>query len=289
MTDKTAPEASLQTLREDIDRIDGEIHRLIRHRADVVARLGALKRAAASAKGDLSSGGMALRPGREAQVLRRLIAAHDGPLPETALFGIWRTMMSAFLRMQSPIEVRVDMSAGDWRIWDLARIHFGAETPIEPCADSAQALDDCRKDGHVLAVLPAPSAGNPWWQALSEGGLMVVAALPFLGARSSDGVQACLVARAVPEASGDDLTWLRIDGGADDTVLAASASKAGLELSPVAAYKASRLVMCSRFLDADDAAFKALSGALAGHGVKVERVGSFARPIPRLIRRSASD
>ena len=51
---------SLDSLRQQIDVIDGELHAMIRHRADLVDRISAAK----------PPGGLALRPGREARVMR---------------------------------------------------------------------------------------------------------------------------------------------------------------------------------------------------------------------------
>ncbi|HYZ32124.1 MAG TPA: chorismate mutase, partial [Crenalkalicoccus sp.] len=63
--------AALAALRAEIDTLDDALHDLLMRRAGVVARL-----AASRAKGDAP----ALRPGREAAVLRRLLARHAGPL-----------------------------------------------------------------------------------------------------------------------------------------------------------------------------------------------------------------
>ena len=57
---------TLLDLRRKIDAIDGRLHELIRERADLVGSISAAKPA----------GGLALRPGREAQIMARL---KDGP------------------------------------------------------------------------------------------------------------------------------------------------------------------------------------------------------------------
>ena len=50
----------LDLLRQEIDAIDGELHGLIGRRATLVDRIAASKQ----------PGGLAMRPGREARVLR---------------------------------------------------------------------------------------------------------------------------------------------------------------------------------------------------------------------------
>lgn len=274
MTKDRITPPSLEALRQEIDEIDGEIHRLIKRRADVVETLGALKKAGGSTQ--------ALRPGREAQVLRRLIRTHNGPFPAVALLGLWRTMMAAFLRMQQPLEIRV--AGKDLELWDVARIHFGAETPIACAADSDDAVAEVRAADGIAAVVPAPADNDGWWRQLSEGGVMVAAKLPIFSRPGTNGPGAFLVARARPEPSGDDVTLLRFSGPgpALDQIIAKAAADAGLELSPIAAYNppepqapASRLMAVDRYLDAEDDALARLGSG----GVEVERVGCFARPI----------
>src|SRR5258708_17797058 len=76
---------SLDSLRQEIDAIDGELHGLIRRRAALVDRISASK----------PVGGLALRPGREARVMRQRLATHQGPLPLTAIYRMWRGQMWA--------------------------------------------------------------------------------------------------------------------------------------------------------------------------------------------------
>ncbi|RMF11079.1 MAG: hypothetical protein D6763_04215 [Alphaproteobacteria bacterium] len=278
MTEDGSASASLEALRNEIDSIDGEIHRLIRRRAEVVEALGALKQA--------NGPSLALRPGREAQVLRRLVATHTGRFPTAALLSLWRTMMAGFLRMQQPVEVCV--AAPDLALWDQVRIHFGGEMPITAVASSQDALAALDQAGPRIAVLQPPAPDDCWWRLLAQGGPMVIARLPFFYRRNQNLPHAYVVALAAPEPSGDDVTWLRLAGGAAalDHLVVEGAGHAGLELSTVAAYNpteprtpASWLVAVSRFMAADDEALNRLKNQALANGVEVERVGCFARPI----------
>src|SRR5262245_39676112 len=70
---------SLDDLRQEIDAIDRELHGLIGRRADLVGRITAAK----------PTGGLAIRPGREARVLRQRLAVHQGAFPAAAVFRMW--------------------------------------------------------------------------------------------------------------------------------------------------------------------------------------------------------
>ena len=87
----------LAALRAELDRIDDALHDLLIRRADVVARVAATK----------PNGTLALRPGREAAIIRRLLARHTGHLPPQALVRLWRELLAATTAMQGPFVVAV--------------------------------------------------------------------------------------------------------------------------------------------------------------------------------------
>ena len=89
---------SLQTLRERIDALDRQIQTLITQRARCAQRIGAIKQAA-GATGNL------YRPEREAQVLRRVIEANQGPLSNEEMARLFREIMSACLALEEPLRI----------------------------------------------------------------------------------------------------------------------------------------------------------------------------------------
>lgn len=70
----TAPD--LAVLRAELDRIDNTIHDLLIERAGIVEQVARSGKPAA------------FRPGREASIVRRLVASHRGALPKVTLFRI---------------------------------------------------------------------------------------------------------------------------------------------------------------------------------------------------------
>ena len=128
------PETSLAALRAEIDAIDDALHDLVMRRAAVVARL-----AASRVKGDDAS---SLRPGREAAILRRLLARHSGPLPAIAVARLWREILSSSNAMQGGFSVA--LPAGDAQLHEAARSRFGAAGAFGPRGGR----------GGVVAALP---------------------------------------------------------------------------------------------------------------------------------------
>ncbi len=219
---------SLNKLRQEIDAIDGDLHGLIRRRAALVGEISAAK----------PDGGLAMRPGREAVILRRRLAEHEGKFPASAIYRMWREMMSAFTLMQTPgLKIAVCRPADQPGYWDLARDHFGCQVPMQAHESPAQVLAEVLSSPTTIGVVPAPIEADtaPWWPLLASGEATlpnVVAKLPFLAmpnARARS-ISAVVLARIEPEESGDDRSLISVESksGLSRNRIAGAAAKAGL-------------------------------------------------------------
>ena len=206
---------TLAELRLDIDRIDDGLHALLMERAQLVARV-----ASQGAKG-----GVPLRPGREADIIRRLLAGHTGPLPRSALARIWRELLAATTAMQGAAikgghRITVCETDPGNAFVQCAREHFGALTPLRVHRSPAQAIGEVSSGSATAAVLPMPAEDEAsavaWWTALlhrDEPRIHVVARLPFWSPRpeGSPKVQALVVAAIAPDASAHDRSLVGIE------------------------------------------------------------------------------
>ena len=193
------PEDALAALRGEIDALDDALHDLVMRRAAVVARM-----AASRVKGDASS----LRPGREAAILRRLLARHSGPLPPAALARLWREILSASNAMQGAFSVA--LPEGDTEVYKAARARFGAMGTPDFRAGPEAALAALAEGAVQAAALPVPAAegAGAWWTGLDAPRLQVVMLLPFYAATPVP--RAVVVTRDGPDPSGDDRSLLRL-------------------------------------------------------------------------------
>ena len=94
----------LASLRAELDRLDDALHDTLMRRAEVVKQVAALR----------VKGPVPLRPGREAAIIRRLLARHDGGLPAFGIVRIWRELLGTTTAQQHPLVVSV-CEAGDDR------------------------------------------------------------------------------------------------------------------------------------------------------------------------------
>jgi chorismate mutase/prephenate dehydratase len=237
----TPGDAELAALRAEIDTLDDAIHDLLMRRVGVVARL-----AASRAKGK----GPAIRPGREAMILRRLLARHGGPLPRAGLVRLWRELLCATTSMQAPLTAAAWLpDAGV----EVLRAHLGLAAPVTHCAGEAAAIEAATSGATALAALPP--AGR-WWLTLDPARLFVTARLPFFGVSDAT---VFLLSPTPPDASGDDRSLARIPAAAAEALAAA-----GLAPTLIAQQDEFLLVELPGMIAAHDERLAALGGTLLG-------------------------
>ena len=207
------PAASLAALRAELDRLDEQLHDTLLSRAEVVERIALVK-----------DGGVALRAGREADIIRRLLARHAGALPPATIVRIWRELLAGTTAMQGKLLITVcDTEPGNPFTF-AAREHFGALTAMRTHRSPAQAIAEVSSGVATAAVLPMPAEGEPasaaWWVGLlnrDNPRIHVVAQLPFWRPRPEGAptVQALVVAATAPDPSAADRSLLGLELSAE--------------------------------------------------------------------------
>jgi chorismate mutase / prephenate dehydratase len=282
------PIRSLDDLRREIDEIDDAIHDLIMRRAALLGDIAAAKGAGAN-----GPGGAYLRPGREALVLRRLVARHRGQFPKPALVRLWRELISAPLALQGAFAAAVYAPDGISGYWDLARDHYGSHTSFVPYHAVGQVIAALGDGSAVVGVLPLIQAedADPWWRHLvrvDDKGPQIVARLPFAGAGNArdKGAQALVIGAIVPERTGRDRSYLalEVEGELSRTKLRAELKRSGLEPTFFASWQSAgerrrlHLVEIDDFVSAGDARIANVTAAMEGTIDRVYLLGSYAVP-----------
>lgn len=167
--------SDLTVLRDEIDRIDLAMHELLMERGRIIDHLIEIK--------TKQGGGSAFRPGREAQVMRRLAERHKGLLPLDTAESIWRIIIATFTYVQSNFSIHVDVSAGDAPVRDSARFHFGFTVPYcahENARAVIAAVAASNGDLGMVRIVAGMQEGA-WWKALEgENAPKIIARLPFV-------------------------------------------------------------------------------------------------------------
>jgi chorismate mutase/prephenate dehydratase len=205
--------SDLAELRRCLDEIDDKLHDLLIKRAEVVSVVAASKR-----EGKLA----AFQPGREAQIIRRLVDRHSGDFPVATLVRMWREMLAATVQLQSIFAVAVFAPIESQGFWDLARDHYGSHTPMSAYHSIGQVIRAVTEGRASVGVLPMPQEGetDPWWRHLlskDEDAPRVVARLPFGGRGNArtDGAGALAIGRGVQQETGQDRVLLAAESSTD--------------------------------------------------------------------------
>ena len=272
-----APTALAQ-LRAELDSIDDKIHDLLMQRAAVVERVAR----------DGGKTGAKIRPGREASMLRRLLARHEGAMPPQTIIRFWREMFAGALIIEGGQTVAVCTGDENADLAALAREHFGPLTPIRRHRNPAQAMADIERGSAQIAVLPpwGDAPDGSWWTALmgTRTPLSVIGKLPFWTQRpeGTPNGEAYVVAAMRPDASGADRGLIALELAADisRTRITGNLTQAGLAPGAIWLKRISdadmlALVEVDGLVNDDDPRLEQITGVLAPPSI----IGGFAIPL----------
>jgi chorismate mutase/prephenate dehydratase len=139
---------SLEELRKRIDEIDLQLVKLLNERAQVVVDIGKLK-----SKTDKPI----YAPDREKQVLEKVLAANNGPLPDRTIIAIWREMMSGSFALEKPLRIAYLGPQGSFS-HTAAMLKFGQSVDYEPLPDIRSIFEEISKSRCDLGLVPVENS-----------------------------------------------------------------------------------------------------------------------------------
>lgn len=243
---------SLDAVRARIDAIDAELLTLVDERASLARDVAAAKAAA----GDVGKFG--LRPGREAQLLRTLLARPRNAATPSLIVRLWRELIGDSLSRQGPFHIAVH---GGARTIEHARMRFGAAPALKTVAKAEEALAAAKTLGGVAVLSLA--ADTPWWgRLLAEPKLRVFAAMPCLAAWGPRGSLA--VAEIEVEPTGQDLTFWVTDAPGSVASIEEALGRDGVAGDLIAEAGGLKLFALMGYYQPDDARLARAPGRLSG-------------------------
>jgi chorismate mutase/prephenate dehydratase len=132
--------------RAGIDRIDGELVKLLSERARLAKEIGKLK-------GD----GPVLRPEREAEVLRRATSANPGPLPNESLGRVFAEIVSACRALEQRLHIAYLGPAGTFSEMAVGK-HFGHSVDGVPLPSIDEVFREAETGATQFAVVPVENS-----------------------------------------------------------------------------------------------------------------------------------
>lgn len=136
----------LKQLREQIDRLDDELLKLVNQRAALAQQIGHLK-----------EDGVVLRPEREAQVLQRVQGNNKGPLSNAAVAQLFTEVMSQCRALEAPLTVAYLGPEGTFT--EAAALkRFGSAIQKLPCATIDEVFHAAESGAAHYGVIPVENS-----------------------------------------------------------------------------------------------------------------------------------
>jgi chorismate mutase/prephenate dehydratase len=274
---------TLADLRRRIDELDDALHDVLIERAAVVESVARLKQRDATPP---------LRPGREAQIIRRLLARHRGAFPKPTLVRLWRELLAGTIAIQVELKLAVHAADNAAELWDLARDHYGSHTTMTGFRSPGEVLGAVRDGRATLGIVPVPSQDDreAWWRLLTGSEtpvLRIIAKLPFGARGSARGDRDAFVVAAIePEESGDDRSVFLLESDEQLSRARLLTALTNVGLPPVVlavtdgeADGGTFLVEFGGWVSSGDARFKDLQAGLGGTALRAVCLGAYARPL----------
>jgi chorismate mutase len=193
---------TLDQVRARIDAVDAELLRLIDERAALAEQVAEAKRQSDTA------GKFALRPAREAQVIRRLLALERRAADPGLIVRIWSELIGHSLNRQGAFHVAVwGGRGGAARVTELARQRFGQAVYMHSVDKPEMLLSEAKTLGGVGVGLLTPDSA--WWaRLLVEPKLTAFAVLPSLATWGIPEALAIAEVEMEPAGEGDETLWV---------------------------------------------------------------------------------
>lgn len=222
-----AGQEALKELRRKIDRIDMRLVRLLNDRASLVVEVGKSKR---------NTGAPIYAPHREAEVLAKALKANTGPLPDRAVEGVFRELMSGSFAIEQPLRIGYLGPPGSFS-HAAAMAHFGSSVSFEDLREIRGVFTEVRR-GHVDYGLVPIENSTHGGVAEALDAFLETAGEVTIYAEVQLAVHLALLANcqpsqirrvhAKPEASAQCRTWLATQYPQAEVLAAASSSRAAM-------------------------------------------------------------
>ena len=239
-------ESEIRQIRAEIDAIDTNVHEQLVRRVELAVKM-------AAAKDKVAAGQPRMRPGREAAILRSLLARHAGPLEFPVVARIWRELINANLRVEGDFRIAL-FADGREDVERAARSQFGDLTPFDRYDTAQEALTAAAQQSDTLAVLPFGNGSEDWALLAEEANqqLGVIAALPFV-MNEGEVASALCFGTMDREDTGHDTSLAIIEGTSNPTEGDVLASAGDCQLRAVEGYVAADDPLWQKIKDAEGA------------------------------------
>ncbi len=279
-------QAKLLEFRGQIDALDDKIIDLLVERIGIVSQVGAMKRSVDETQ-------CPLRPGREAEMIRRVSKKFEGTaFSPAAAAAMWRTLIGASTAVENTLKISVFATDKDESLYWLAREYFGGFLSITKQPQIKRVIGDVMDGTASVGIVPNfnHTVEDQWWTTLLQRGQnmpVVFAHIPFVyyeqpGRLSPAGLA---IGNITPEATEEDVTIIVLDMDYNvsqhrmQTAFAQAKLQAQwLSIANLSTQSRHHLIEIKGFVDEKHESIKAFLANLGSTVMNTHFLGSYAVP-----------
>ncbi len=179
----TQYDASLSQYRSEINAIDDQMLDLLAKRMKIVEKVREIKQN--------NKEKFFVKSGREADMIKTLVAKSDVMLPKSAIVGIWRKIITSSNMLEQSLRIAIHNPNKLAEYNYLVREYYSDFVPIINHDSVTNVVSEIEKNTAQIAVFAIPNhfcennhdeKGENWWINLANNnaGLKVFARIPFV-------------------------------------------------------------------------------------------------------------
>lgn len=199
----------LAAFRARIDALDDQIIDLLIERIGIVSQVGQMKRG-------VNPGQCPLRPGREADMVRRVAGKFRGtPFSPAAAAAMWRILIGASTSVEGTLKISAYAPDKDDRLYWAAREYFGPFIPVMRQPHINRVIGDVMDGKASVGLVPGLAGSDtPWWTSLLDAGApRIFAHVPFTHYETPGNhtPSSLAIGHIAPEPTEDDISIIVLD------------------------------------------------------------------------------
>ncbi|MBM5782230.1 MAG: chorismate mutase [Pelagibacterales bacterium] len=215
---------ALLILRQEIDKIDNQIIKLLSQRMEVVKQVGELKKN--------NNEKFFIRANREADMIKDLIKKTDSSFPKSVIVNIWRKIIASANMTEQSLNIVIHNPKNIADYPYLVKDYYNQEIPISLNDSVTKIVQEIESNQVQIAAFALPKGevdnndkldiSENWWINLANNklGIRVFAKIPFIEIADkkleiSCDVNLVLVASKEPEKSSQDNSLLYLEVAKD--------------------------------------------------------------------------
>ncbi len=218
----------LGEFRSEINAIDDEILNLLKKRMEIVAKVRQVK--------EQNHENFFIKPAREADMIKNLVAKAPNSMTKSAIVSIWRKIITSSNMFEQPLKIAICNPSKNTLFEHFIQDYYADFVPIINHDSINNAILELEKNNAQITVFALPcdnqDLNENWWinVANNKSGIKVFAKLPFLKQDKNNlGLVALAIKKQEKSSSDETLLYVETDSEISRAQILSTLKSNGIE------------------------------------------------------------